>query len=190
VVDGALAAGAEPAEVLLDVVAPALDSIGRRWESGALSVGEEHRASGVALRVIGRLGPRFARRGRKRGTVVIGAPGGEQHGIPVAIVGDLLRGVGYHVVELGADVPDESFVEAAVRAERLVCVVIGATTSGGDGPVTSAVRAVHERLPDVPVLVGGAAVADADHAARLGARWSGRDGAAVLEAVASLRDPA
>jgi excisionase family DNA binding protein len=186
VVDGALASGAEPSEVLLDVVAPALDSIGRRWEAGDLSIGEEHRASGVALRLIGRLGPRFARRGRKRGTVVVGAPHGEQHGIPVAMVGDLLRGQGYAVIELGADVPDSSFAEAAQRAERLVCVLVGATTPGRDGSIASAIRAVHDRLPDVPVLVGGAAVDGAAHAARLGARWSGRDGADVVASVGSL----
>ena len=168
------------------MVAPALDSIGRRWEAGDLSIGEEHRASGVALRLIGRLGPRFARRGRKRGTVVVGAPHGEQHGIPVAMVGDLLRGQGYAVIELGADVPDSSFAEAAQRAERLVCVLIGATTPGRDGSIASAIRAVHDRLPDVPVLVGGAAVDGAAHAARLGARWSGRDGADVVASVGSL----
>ena len=68
-VEAALASGMEPADIHLELLAPALRSIGDGWEAGRLSVADEHRASAVAGRLIGRLGPRFARRGRKRGTV-------------------------------------------------------------------------------------------------------------------------
>ena len=55
-------------EVHLDLLAGSLRTIGERWASGELSVADEHRASTVASRIIGRLGPLFAQRGRKRGT--------------------------------------------------------------------------------------------------------------------------
>ena len=61
----------------------------------------------LAQRLIGRLGPRFARRGRKRGVVVLGAPPGDPHSLPTAIVGDLLRGVGFEVLDMGANAPAE-----------------------------------------------------------------------------------
>src|SRR5579884_4154223 len=102
VVEAALASGVEPAALHLDILVPALRSVGAAWEEGTLSVGDEHRATAVAQRLIGRLGPRFARRGRKRGTVVVGGPAGERHGLPCAIVSDLLRGAGFEVLDMGA----------------------------------------------------------------------------------------
>ena len=72
-VEAALASGAEPVGIHVDLLAPALRSIGGRWESGELSVADEHWASVVAPRIVGRLGRLFARRGRRRGTVVLGA---------------------------------------------------------------------------------------------------------------------
>ena len=185
VVEAALSSGAEPAEVHLELVAPALRSIGDRWASGELDVADEHLASAVARRIIGRLGSRFTRRGRKRGTVVVGAAAGELHDIPVSIVADQLRGAGFEVADLGADTPASSFAVAAARLEPLA-VVIGVTGSGHDRAVAEAAAAVH-RASAVPVLVGGAAVAGEAEALALGADgWSGVDARSVREAVEAL----
>ena len=133
--------GTEPAGVYLDLIVPALASIGDRWASGTLSVADEHRATIVAQRLIGRLGPQFARRGRKRGAVVIGAPL-ETHALPTAIVGDLLRGAGFEVLDIGANSPPESFVDTARGASRLVAIAIAVTSSGRESAVRSVVRAL------------------------------------------------
>jgi excisionase family DNA binding protein len=184
VVESALSSGMDPADVHLDLLVPALRAVGDGWADGRVSVADEHRATTVAQRVIGRLGPRFARRGRKRGAVVLGAPAGEQHALPSAILGDLLRHAGFEVLDLGADAPAESFVETALRAHRLVAVVIGATAPDGDRAIRAAVRALRAGGVEAPVLVGGAAVRDEKHARRLGADdWSGADGRAALLAV-------
>jgi excisionase family DNA binding protein len=172
VVQTALAAGIEPDELYVDVLGPALTSIGDAWAAGRVSVAQEHRASVVAQRLIGRLGPLFARRGRKRGTVVLGAPPGDHHGLPSALLADLLRGDGFAVTDLGADTPERSFVEAAQAAERLVAVGLSVTTSGNERAVRRTVDALHDRLA-VPVVVGGGAVRSAEQARRLGAdHWS------------------
>ena len=181
VIESALVSGASPAEIHLGLLAPALRSIGSRWDSGELSVADEHRATVSAQRLIGQLGPRFARRGRTRGTVVIGAPSGERHAIPSAMLADLLRAAHFTVVDLGADTPPESFVDAARGAERLVAVCIGVTRSGLDEEVRATIAALEEAGVTAPVRVGGAAIADAAHARRLGAdAWSGRDARAVI----------
>ncbi len=130
VVEAGLASGMDAADVHLDLLVPALRSIGDGWEAGRLTIADEHRASAVAGRVIGRLGPRFARRGRKRGTVLVGAPANEEHALPSAILSDLLRGAGFEVIDLGADTPAESFAETARGANRLVAVLIAITGSG------------------------------------------------------------
>ncbi len=188
VVEDALVSGATPAEVHLDLLTPALRSIGDRWASGEITVADEHRASVTAQRVIGQLGPQFAHRGRTRGTVVIGAPAGELHALPSAILADLLRDAHFGVVDLGANTPPDSFVDAARDTDRLVAVCIGVTGPGFDDVVAETVRAVHAALPDVPVLLGGAAIGDEDEAHRLGADgWSGPDAAAAVATVEELR---
>jgi MerR family transcriptional regulator, light-induced transcriptional regulator len=193
VVEGSLAAGASPAEVHLALLVPSLASIGTRWERGRLTVGDEHRATAVAQRLVGRLGPRFARRGRKRGTVVMGAVAGETHAMPGAILADLLRGRGFEVVDLGADTPAQSFVEAARNANRLVAVVVGAITSGQELVVKRTVATLHKAELGVPVLVGGPGITDEAQARAVGADgWTGHDGeyaCAAVELVAA-RPPA
>ena len=112
VVEAAMAAGAELDEIYLDVLTPAMVSIGERWAAGELDVSVEHRATGIAMRIVGRIGPRFTRRGRSRGVVALGAPAGEFHALPVASLGDLLRLRGWEVSGFGVDVPSESIAHA------------------------------------------------------------------------------
>jgi len=186
-IENAMTSSLAPEAVYVDLLAPALREIGDGWAAGRYGVAQEHRATVVAQRLLGRLGPRFARRGRKRGTVVVTTPSGEQHGLPSAIVADLLRGVGFEVVDLGADTPADSTVDAALEAPRLVAVVIGVTTSGKDAAVRATARAVRGADIDAPIVIGGAAIRDAEHARRLGAdAWSGNDGRSLVEAIERL----
>jgi excisionase family DNA binding protein len=189
VVEAVLAGGAAPADVLLDVIAPAMRRIGDDWAAGALSVADEHRASTVASRLVGRLGPLFARRGRKRGTIVIGAVEGDDHGLPSAILTDVLRGKGYEVLDTGANTPAVSFVDNTRAANRLRAVVIGATTAGRDAAIRRTVKLLRTSDITAPILVGGAAVVDDDHARRLGSDgWTGHDGHHALRVIEALAD--
>jgi methanogenic corrinoid protein MtbC1 len=184
IVEHALTSTLDPQDVHLELLAPALRRIGEDWEQGRLSVADEHRATVVAGRLIGRLGPRFARRGRKRGVVVVAAPAGETHALPGAMVSDLLRGAGFEVIDLGADTPTASIVEAAEHATRLAVVLIGVTSSGHDKAVRAAITALRAAGVEAPILVGGAAVPTREHAERLGASaWTGPDGGTALATV-------
>jgi len=167
-VDEALVAGNSPQEILTGQLVPALRDIGERWADGHLTIAEEHRASAVAMRLVARLGPRLGGPGRRRGTIVLGSVADDRHALPTAILGDLLRGARFDVVDLGADTPPESFVEAARAADRLVAVALTVTAPDAVGSVAAAVAAVRRALPGVPVLVGGGAVPDRDAAVALG----------------------
>jgi excisionase family DNA binding protein len=183
VCDDALASWATPIVLYSEIVIPSMHDIGMRWQTGELSVADEHRAAATVIRVMGRLGPLFLHRGRRRGTVVIGAPSGDRHSIPVMMVADLLRDAGFTVVDLGADTPAQSFVDAARRADRLVAVAIGATLTDNEAAVSAAVVALHDALPDLEVIAGGSGLATSAAAARVGAnRWSGADWQAVVRA--------
>lgn len=168
IIENALTAGVDPEEVYLEVLAPAMARIGDDWAAGKVSISEEHRASVVMLRLIGRLGPRFSRRGRKRGTVVVGAPPGDHHGVPLALAADLLRGAGFTVIDLGADTPAGSFVDAGRTADRLIGVGISATNNDNAEAIAEAIATVHRDL-GCPVVLGGQAVLDEAMGKALGA---------------------
>jgi excisionase family DNA binding protein len=190
VLEEALASGMEPDQVLLELVGPALRSIGTLWEQGRLSVADEHRASSVAARLISRLGARFARRGHKRGTVILAAAPGDLHGFPVSIAANLLRWRGFDVVELGADTPSDALAETAVGEPDLVAVGIACTAGGSPQAARRAIAALRKSVPNVPVLIGGAAVADAAHARRLGADvFTGRLADEVVRSVEAIVAP-
>ena len=186
VVEAALTAGMEPDEVYLDVIAPSLRGVGDRWAAGEIDVATEHRASGIAMRVVGRLGPRLARRGRTRGVIVVGTPAGEQHSLPVALLADLLRSGGWEVSDLGCDVPPESFAGEAGRTERLVAVGVSVTSPSCLASAAVTIATLRAALGSTPVLVGGGAVPTAAVAREIGADGWAPDGRAALAALDAL----
>ncbi|MFZ0249347.1 MAG: B12-binding domain-containing protein [Acidimicrobiales bacterium] len=186
IVEGRLGSGTEPDDVLLDGLGRAMRSVGAGWEAGDYTVDDEHRASGVASRIVARLGGRFTTRGPKRGSVILGAPSRELHGLPTAMAANVLRGRGFEVVDLGADVPADAFGSAVSKTPGARAVAVGVTAGNRDRSVRAIVRAVHDVSPGLPVLVGGAGITGEEHAARLGAAWSGRDARSLGEAIEGL----
>lgn len=187
VVEAALASGMDVRDIYVKVLTPALRSIGTRWHEGTLDIATEHRASNIAHRIIGRLGHRMVRRGRTRGTIVIGTPPGELHFLPVAMLGDLLRSGGWEVMDLGCDLPAESFVKAASGADRLVALGVSVTSPTHLAAAEETVSQLRAAFPETPILVGGAAVDSEDHARKLGADHWAVDGVAALEVVEALQ---
>ncbi len=184
IIEDSLAAGASPSSIHLDVLAPALRAVGDGWHEGRVSIADEHRATSTTRRLIARLGPHFARPGRKRGVVVVGAVEGEWHDIPIALVADQIRGAGFSVVELGANTPVDSFVEAA-RRERPLAVLITVTTTGRDAMVRTTAARLHDE--GATVIIGGAAVTAERRARSLGSdEWPGNDGRRVVELLERL----
>jgi methanogenic corrinoid protein MtbC1 len=189
VIEAALAAGAELDEVYLDIVAPALRTIGRRWAEGTLDVAVEHRASVITGRLLGRLGPRFHRRGRSRGTVVLGAPAGEHHALPLALLADVVRGRGWDVSDLGADVPARSFARTAAATQQLRMVGVSISTPESMGAGEATIAILRGALNGVPILAGGHAVVDEAHARAIGADGWAPHGRAVVALLDALSGP-
>lgn len=180
VIEAALAAGADLDDIYVGVLSPALSSIGTRWADGELDISVEHRASGIAMRLIGRLGPRFARRGRTRGVVVVGAPAGERHSLPIAILADLVRQAGWEVSDLGADMPAASFAHAVAASGDVVAVGVSVSIDDHLDAARAVIAAVREAAPLVYVVVGGLAVRDQEHAMALGAHDFAADGSSFV----------
>ena len=186
VMEAALVGGADPQDLYVHVLAPALADIGRQWEDGRATVADEHRVSAVARRLVGRLGPRFVRPGRRRGTIVLGAAPGDHHELPVAMLADVLRAARFEVIDLGGATPTESFVATAVATPELVAVGVSVAADSQLPAVRATVAALHAARPGVPVLVGGPAVSSAKAANALGADGWAPDAVRAVTVFAAL----
>jgi methanogenic corrinoid protein MtbC1 len=182
VLEQALAAGHSPARCYLDLLVGAIDDISGRSGYPDAPIAEEYLAMATAARLVARLGARFRRPGRNRGTVVFGAPLGEHHTLAISVVADLVRLEGFNCLELGADVPPEAFAGAAAGAYRLVGVGVGVTTASNLEAVCDTVRAVHGVDAGIPVVVGGQAANQAT-ATLTGADAWAADGRRAVEII-------
>lgn len=186
-VEARLAAGMRIADAYRNLLIPAMRSIGDDWASGVASIADEHRATVVASRIIGRLGARCTRRGRPRGHVVMAAAPGDHHAIPSAIVADLLRLGGVRVTDLGADVPGPELA-AVARDDDVAAVGICATATLEDGTAAAlrdTVGLVHAEA-GCSVVLGGAAIRTAGIALALGADHWSCDGDAAVDLLVAL----
>ena len=191
IVEAALTGGIEPVEIYTEALGPALRSIGDRWAVGEIDPGEEHLATAIAHRLIGRLGPRFARRGRTRGSVVLAMPPNDRHGLGIAMAGDVLLGAGFEPIDLGADVPLDSLASAIGRVDRLRAVGIGAVVSSNRRQLAAAVRtARHAAGPDIPVILGGRGTNQAEATGMGADGWAATaaEGVELLEVLLTQRE--
>lgn len=174
VFEAALRAGHDLQYVYLQVLSPALVAIGYRWQQGELEIFVEHRASNIAMRLMSQVGSRFARRGVSKGTIIMGAPAGEEHALAIAMLADLVRSQGWDVHDLGANMPAHSFAQAVQQSNDVVAVCVGVTVEGSLPAARETIATVKGSSPGVPVYVGGAAVRGHDHAQVLGGDfWAG-----------------
>ena len=174
VFEAALRAGHDLQYVYLQVLSPALVAIGYRWQQGELEIFIEHRASNIAMRLMSQVGSRFARRGVSKGTIIMGAPAGEEHALAIAMLADLVRSQGWDVHDLGANMPAHSFAQAVQQSNDVVAVCVGVTVEGSLPAARETIATVKGSSPGVPVYVGGAAVRGHDHAQVLGGDfWAG-----------------
>ena len=156
----------------LDVLVPAMNAIGTKWESGEIDVFVEHRASGIATRSAARIGSRFAKRGVRKGTVLVGSPEGEWHVLGSQLLSDLIHLEGWKVDDLGPNVPVESFVAAATQIPDVVAVCIASTMKETLPAMSETITKIKKASNNsIPCFVGGAAVLDSEHAENLGADY-------------------
>lgn len=141
--------------VLRDVLIPYLHELGERWARGEISVAQEHFASNV---VRGRL--MGLARGWDRGAgprALLACTEGEEHDLPLLMLGLALRTHAWRISYLGADTPFASLGDA-ISELRPDAVVVSGTVRGVFEPQTARLRkAAH----GTPLFLAGAAATDA-----------------------------
>jgi 5-methyltetrahydrofolate--homocysteine methyltransferase len=180
-VQAALDAGAEPGAVLRDVMVPAIDELGRRYECGDYFLPEMLISARAMKGALALLRPRLVATDVKpSGTVVAGTVKGDLHDIGKNLVCMMLEGAGFEVRDLGVDVAPERFVET-VGAGGVNLVVLSAllTTTLPSMKVTIEQLKAAGLRDTVGVMVGGAPVSR-EVAADIGADGYAEDAAGAV----------
>ncbi|HXZ43559.1 MAG TPA: corrinoid protein [archaeon] len=156
----AISEGKPPQEILDQALIPAMDVVGQKFACAEFYIPEMLIAARAMQGGVSLLAPLLAQGGVKaKGKVVLGTVKGDLHDIGKNMVGMMLQGSGFEVVDLGADVKPQRFVEA-VQAEQPDFVMMSAlltTTMLSMGETIQALKAAGVR-EKVHVGIGGAAV--------------------------------
>jgi corrinoid protein of di/trimethylamine methyltransferase len=177
----ALAGGVEALELIQKYMVPAMDEVGRRFECEDYFVPELLLSARAMKGALELLRPLLAAQGAEpAGRVVIGTVKGDLHDIGKNLVASMLEGGGFEVVDLGADVAPERFVEA-VRGSRAGIVCLSALLTVTMPSMKKTIDALREAgLRDrVKVLVGGAPVTP-QFAAQIGADAYGENASVAV----------
>ena len=155
------------AEVYDEVVRPAMELVGTRWQEGRWSISVEHLASVALSQALARVRPPENHESRIGPTAVLAAPELEQHVAGLVCLAQVLEDDGWHVENLGANVPAADLVSfISARDVDLVALSIG-TADGQEAlrRAVTAVRAANGSVAALPLLVGGHGVADIENLA-------------------------
>ena len=156
----ALADGVDPLKLVNDYMVPAMDEVGRRFEANEYFVPElliSARAMKAALELIR---PLLTARGDKPvGRVAIGTVKGDLHDIGKNLVGSLLEGGGFEVIDLGVNVSPEKFI-ATVNEKQANIVAMSALLTTTMPAMKTTIDALKQAgvREKVKVLIGGAPI--------------------------------
>ena len=167
-VQAALDGGADPQQIIDESMIPAMEAIGKDFAEGRAFVPNlllSARAMKACLEILKPL--MMAENSTILGTVVIGTVKGDLHDIGKNLVAAMLEGRGFKVVNLGADVSKERFIEAA-RENNADIICLSALLTTTMGYMKEIVDAVREAGLAVKIMVGGAPL-NAEYAASIGA---------------------
>ena len=177
----ALEAGAAALDLVQNHMVPAMDEVGRRFECEDYFVPELLLAARAMKAALALIRPLLASSGAEAaGRVVIGTVKGDLHDIGKNIVASMLEGGGFEIIDLGADVAPEKFVDA-VRASRanLVCLSALLTVTMSSMKTTIEALSAAGLRGQAKIMVGGAPVTQR-YADEIGADGYGENAAVAV----------
>jgi 5-methyltetrahydrofolate--homocysteine methyltransferase len=156
----ALADGVDPLKLVNEYMVPAMDEVGRRFEANEYFVPElliSARAMKAALELIRPL--LTARGDQPLGRVALGTVKGDLHDIGKNLVGSLLEGGGFEVIDLGVNVTPEKFI-ATVNEKNANIIAMSALLTTTMPAMKTTIDALKQAgvRGKVKVLIGGAPI--------------------------------
>jgi 5-methyltetrahydrofolate--homocysteine methyltransferase len=182
IINQALAAAYKPEDIIQNGFIPAMNIVGKRFQTGELFIPEMLMAAQTMARGMELLKPLMVKQKVETvATVVLGTVQGDMHDIGKNLVRIMMEGVGFQVIDIGINVPPAKFVTAAKEHKpQIIGLSALLTTTLPAMQITiEALKAA--QLQDSPyVLVGGAPVSAA-FAEKIGADGYGKDAAEAVE---------
>lgn len=176
-----------PKEILDKALIVGMNIIGERYRNHEIFLPDVLLAAKAMYAGMDVLKPLFIKEGIPTiGKVVIGTVQGDLHDIGKNLVGIMLKGAGFEVIDLGTNVPPERFIETARRENAAVIGMSALLTT-----TMSVMRRVvgllkEEELGDrVKTIIGGAPVSE-EFAREIGADAYSYDSANAVVVVKRL----
>jgi len=183
----ALDEGLTPKEVLNNGLLVGMAEVGRRFKNNEFYVPEVLIAARAMKGAMAILKPLLTQTGVEPfAKVSLGTVKGDLHDIGKNLVGMMLEGGGFEVIDLGVDVTADKFI-ASVKEKGAQIIGLSAlltTTMINMKDILKALEAENLRRK-VKVIIGGAPVTDA-YAHEIGADGYAADAASAVELVKSL----
>ncbi len=186
-VQAALDAGLPPKRVLDDGLIAGMTQVGERFKCHEMYLPDVLMAAQAMNAGLAVLKPRLVQETiPTRGRVVLGSVEGDLHDIGKNLVGVMLKGAGYEVIDLGNDVPPERFV-AAAREHQAPLIGMSALLTTTMPAMGRVVQLLQEQglTGQIRTIVGGAPVS-AKFAREIGADAHGFDAADAVARVEEL----
>lgn len=158
IVEAIVADGGDCVETLMESMIPAMRHIGDRFARNEVYVPEMLIAARAMQSGLDILEPVLSKAGHEPiGKVAVGTVKGDLHDIGKNMVGMMLRGAGFEVMDLGVDCSIDDWQKAADEgAQALCCSALLTTTM----PYMKSI-VEHFQPSDVKVVIGGAPITDA-----------------------------
>lgn len=178
----AIAAGIDPQKILSEGLIAGMDVAGGKFKRNEIFIPEMLVIAMAMHEALAILKPKLVEVGAEPvGKAVIGTVRGDVHDIGKNMLGMMLEGAGFEVIDLGLDVPPQKFVEA-IKNERPQVLGMSALLSTTMVELPVVIDALKEAgiRDQVKVIVGGAPVTQ-KYADDIGADGYGDDAATGAE---------
>ncbi|AFA48310.1 corrinoid protein [Acetobacterium woodii] len=181
-VQEALAEGNKPDEILQAMV-DSMGIVGEKFSSGEIFVPEMLIAAKAMSKGVEVLKPLMAGEGSTSlGTCVIGTVAGDLHDIGKNLVAMMIESAGFEMIDLGVDVPADTFVQAVKDNANVKIVACSGLLTTTMPALKEAVATIKTAYPEMKVIVGGAPVTP-EYATEVGADGYAADaGSAAVKA--------
>ena len=170
-----------------DVLIPALDEVGVRFEKGTFFLPQlmaSAEAAKAGFNTIKEVNDAAGVEVASKGKVAVCTVKGDIHDIGKNIVKMLLENYGYDVIDLGRDVDPQVVVDTVVR-EHLQVVGLSALMTATVPAMADTIELLRQQAPWCKVIVGGA-VLNPEYAKMVGADYYAKDAAESARIVGEI----
>lgn len=176
----ALENGINPQDILTEGLMPGMERIGVKFRENKVFVPQVLMSAKAMSTALVHLKPHFlSGAAKQKGTFIIGTVLGDLHDIGKNLVGMMVEGNGYKVIDLGTDVSSEKFI-AAVKENPNAVVGLSALLTTTMVNMEKITREIKEAVPGTLVTIGGAPV-NSDFCSKIGADKYAPDPQGIVE---------